>query len=110
MSDLKIEKPRSFYNRIKHILLPIFIIAIGGGSLVVLKAMKKDPEKSDQLLANSAPLVLTEMIDLSESGITITVDGVVVPSREVKLAAEVSGRVLYTRDGCKVGKYRSESN
>ena len=103
MSDLKIQKPRSFYHRIKHILLPIFIIAIGGGSLVVLKAMKKDPEKSEQLLENTAPLVLTEVIGLSESGITITVDGVVVPFREVKLAAEASGRVLYTRDGCKVG-------
>ncbi|WP_298867711.1 HlyD family efflux transporter periplasmic adaptor subunit [uncultured Gimesia sp.] len=103
MSDLKIEKPRIFYHKIKHILLPIFIIAIGGGSLVVLKAMKREPVKSEQLLEASAPLVLTEMIGLSESGITITVDGVVVPSREVKLAAEVSGRVLYTRDGCKVG-------
>ncbi len=103
MSDLKKQKPRSFYNRIKHILLPICIIAIGGGSLVVLKAMKKEPAKSDQQLEHSAPLVLTELIKLSESGITITVDGVVVPSREVKLAAEVSGKVLFTRDGCKVG-------
>ncbi|MFK7778952.1 MAG: HlyD family efflux transporter periplasmic adaptor subunit [Gimesia sp.] len=103
MSDLKIEKPRSFYNRINHILLPIFILAIGGGGLVVLKAMKKEPAKTRQPLGISAPLVLTEQIGLSESGITITVDGIVVPSREVKLAAEVSGKVLYTRDGCKVG-------
>jgi len=86
-----------------HILLPIFILVIGGGSLVVLKAMKREPAKSEQLLEASAPLVLTEEISLSKSGVTITLDGVVVPSREVKLAAEVSGRVLYTREGCKVG-------
>lgn len=69
----------------------------------MLMAMKKEPEKTDKLLANPAALVSTETIDLSDSGVTITVDGIVVPSREVKLAAEVSGKVLFTRDGCKVG-------
>lgn len=103
MSDLNTQKSRSFYKKLKHILLPIFILAIGGGSLVVLMAMKKEPEQSEKLLATLAPLVSTETIDLSDSGVTITVDGIVVPSREVKLAAEVFGKVLYTRDGCKVG-------
>tara|TARA_R110002111_G_scaffold18931_2_gene46258 strand:+ start:91408 stop:92859 length:1452 start_codon:yes stop_codon:yes gene_type:complete len=103
MSDFNTQKTSSIYKKLKHILLPIFILALGGGSLVVLMAMKKEPEQSQNLLATLAPLVSTETIDLSDSGITIIVDGVVVPSREVKLAAEVSGKVLYTRDGCKVG-------
>ncbi|WP_339732135.1 HlyD family efflux transporter periplasmic adaptor subunit [uncultured Gimesia sp.] len=103
MSDLKTQKSSSFSKKLKHFLLPIFIIAIGCGSLVVLMAMKKEPEKSEKRLADLAPLVSTETIALSDSGVTITVDGIVVPSREVKLAAEVSGRVLFTRDGCKVG-------
>lgn len=103
MSDLKTQKSRSLFNKIKHILLPVFIIAIGGGSLMVLMAMKKEPEKSEKSLVSLAPLVSTETIDFSDTGITITVDGVVVPSREVKLAAEVSGKVIYTQNGCKVG-------
>lgn len=103
MSDLKSQKSRSFYKKLKHILLPIIIIGIGGGSLVVLMAMKKEPEKSEKRIEDIAPLVITKTVDLSNSGVTITVDGVVVPSREVKLAAEVAGKVLYTRDGCKVG-------
>lgn len=103
MSDLKTHKPTSLFNKLKHILLPIIIITLGGGSLVVLMAMKKEPEKNEKSLANLAPLVSTETIDFSDTGITITVDGVVVPSREVKLAAQVSGKVIYTRNGCKVG-------
>jgi len=103
MSDLNTQKSSRFYKKLKHILLPIFILAIGGGSLVVLMAMKKEPEQNEKSLATLAPLVSTETIDLSDSGVTITVDGIVVPSREVKLAAEVFGKVLYTRDGCKVG-------
>lgn len=94
---------RSWYKKLKHILLPIIILGIGGGSMMVLKAMKQEPEQQEKLLENTAPLVSTETISVSDSGVTITVDGIVVPSREVKLAAEVAGKVLFTKDGCKVG-------
>lgn len=103
MSDFNKQKSGSFYKKLKHFLLPIIILAAGGGSLVVLMAMKKEPEQNQKLLAQSAPLVLTQPVTLTDSGFTVTVDGSVVPSREVKLAAEVAGRVILTRDGCKVG-------
>lgn len=103
MSDFKNQKSRSFYKKLKHFLLPVIILAAGGGSLVVLMAMKKEPEQNEKLLARSAPLVLTQPVTQTDSGFSVTVDGSVVPSREVKLAAEVAGRVILTRDGCKVG-------
>ena len=84
-------------------MLPVIILGIGGGSMVVLKAMKQEPEQQEKLLENTALLVSTEKVNISDSGVTIAVDGIVVPSREVKLAAEVAGKVLFTRDGCKVG-------
>ncbi|QDT89746.1 efflux RND transporter periplasmic adaptor subunit [Gimesia algae] len=103
MSDFKNQKSGSFYKKLKHFMLPVIILAAGGGSLVVLMAMKKEPEQSQKLLAQAAPLVLTQPVIPTDSGFTVTVDGTVVPSREVKLAAEVAGRVLLTRNGCKVG-------
>ena len=109
MSDLNTQKTSSFSKKLKHFLLPVFIIVLGGGGLVVLMAMKQEPEKNEKQLADLAPLVSTETIDLSDSGVTITIDGIVVPSREVKLAAEVSGKVLFTRNGCKVGNLVSKA-
>ncbi|QDT27468.1 multidrug resistance protein MdtN [Gimesia panareensis] len=103
MSEMNTQTSRSWYKKLKHIMLPIIILGIGGGSMVVLKAMKQEPEQQEKLLQETAPLVSTETIHLSDSGVTITVDGIVVPSREVKLAAEVAGKVLFTKDGCKVG-------
>ncbi|MCA9022686.1 MAG: HlyD family efflux transporter periplasmic adaptor subunit, partial [Planctomycetaceae bacterium] len=103
MSDFKTKKSGSFYKKLKHFMLPVFILAAGGGSLVVLMAMKKEPEQTQKLLSQNAPLVLTQPVTLTDSGFSVTVDGSVVPSREVKLAAEVAGRVILTRDGCKVG-------
>lgn len=97
------QKTRSFYKKLKHILLPVIILGIGGGSLVVLKAMKQEPEQKEILPQDEGILVSTETIDVSDSGVTISVDGIVVPSREVKLAAEVAGKVIFTLNGCKVG-------
>lgn len=103
MSETKTKTSQSWSKKLKHILLPILILGIGGGSMVVLKAMKQEPEQQETLTEQTAPLVSTETIKVSDSGVTIAVDGIVVPSREVKLAAEVAGKVLYTKDGCKVG-------
>lgn len=103
MSETKTKTSQSWSKKLKHILLPILILGIGGGSMVVLKAMKQEPEQQENLAEQTAPLVSTETIKVSDSGVTIAVDGIVVPSREVKLAAEVAGKVLYTKDGCKVG-------
>ncbi|MDA7874373.1 hypothetical protein N9B17_04320 [Rhodopirellula sp.] len=74
-----------------------------GGILVFLfmqppemKPRRKEPEKPVQ--------VRTEQAVRHTTGISIDVDGVVVPFRQIELAAEVSGKVALMSSSCQVGR------
>lgn len=50
------------------------------------------------------PLVETQPAAIHQGGITFDVDGVVVPYREIEIAAQVSGKVQYKSDTCRSGR------
>ncbi len=52
-----------------------------------------------------APLVETVVVKPYQGGLDITIDGVVVPFREIDLSAEVSGRIAKKSEDCRAGRY-----
>ncbi len=55
--------------------------------------------------ADAAPLVETATVTAHGGGLDITVDGVVVPYREITMAAEVGGRVTHKATAARAGNY-----
>lgn len=82
-------------------LLPLAILGAAIGGYVVLGGPKPPPRK-DKEPPKPVP-VRTAAIESQSDGIDIEVDGVVVPLREVTLAAEVPGRVLRKTEACNEG-------
>jgi len=84
-------------------LAPVLIL---GGALWVFFLMgSQPPPERVEAAAPSAVPVRTAEVASQEGGVDIEVDGVVVPLREVTLAAEVAGRVSEKSPAFKAGQY-----
>jgi multidrug efflux pump subunit AcrA (membrane-fusion protein) len=83
-------------------VLPLVILGAAIGGFVALGGPKPPPRKTTEEPA--AVPVRTAAIEAGDGRIEIEADGVVVPLREVTLAAEVSGRVLRKTDACNEGQ------
>ena len=81
-------------------------IAILGGSigamfsLILLKEPPKDNPSNDHL-----PTVTTALVDHFTGTLSIRVSGLVVPYREVNIAAEVSGKIKEKAIACQAGQF-----
>jgi multidrug efflux pump subunit AcrA (membrane-fusion protein) len=82
---------------------PVAILVAGFGLYVAMASMKRAPVREDQRAA--VPLVETVVVQPHEGGLDFAVDGVVVPFREIDLAAEVSGRIAKRHEICRAGSY-----
>lgn len=82
--------------------LPLAILGVAIGSFVALGGPKPPPRKEKE--PPRAVPVRTAAVEPQSGGIDIELDGVVVPLREVTLAAEVPGRVLRKADVCNEGQ------
>lgn len=83
-------------------VLPLAILAAAVGGFVVLGGPKPPPRKAKE--APKATPVRTAGVERQSAGIDLEMDGVVVPLREVTLAAEVPGRVLRKTEACNAGQ------
>jgi multidrug efflux pump subunit AcrA (membrane-fusion protein) len=83
-------------------LLPLVILGAAIGGFVVLGGPKAPPRKEKE--TPKAVVVRTQQVEQQTTGIDLAVDGVVVPLREVTLAAEVPGRVLRKTAACNEGQ------
>lgn len=83
-------------------ILPVAILAAAIGGFVALGGPKPPPRK-DREPPRAVP-VRTVVVEQEAGGIDIEVDGVVVPLREVTLAAEVAGRVRLKSENCNEGR------
>jgi multidrug efflux pump subunit AcrA (membrane-fusion protein) len=83
-------------------VLPLLILGGAIGGFVFLGGPKPPPRK-DKDPPRAVP-VRTMPVDRQSSGIDLEVDGVVVPLREVTLAAEVPGRVRSKAEACNEGQ------
>jgi multidrug efflux pump subunit AcrA (membrane-fusion protein) len=82
---------------------PLAILAAGIAAFFGLKSLKESPVRADEQV--DAPLVETILVAPHNGGLDFSVDGVVVPFREIDLAAEVSGRIARRADICRAGNY-----
>jgi multidrug efflux pump subunit AcrA (membrane-fusion protein) len=82
-----------------------FVIVAGsiGISLSLVEFFRSEPvtAKEQELV----PGVRTALVQPHADGVMIEADGVVVPYREIELAAEVSGRVVEQSEICRAGNY-----
>ena len=83
-------------------VLPLVILGAAIGGFVALGGPKPPTRKTIEEPA--ALPVRTAAVEAGDGRIEIEADGVVVPLREVTLAAEVSGRVLRKTDACNEGQ------
>jgi len=86
-----------------RVLLPLLLLGLGVGGFLVLGGPKPPPRKAAE--APRAIPVHTVPVERESGRIEIEVDGVVVPLREVTLAAEVPGRVLRKSEACNEGQF-----
>ncbi len=83
--------------------IPLLILAVGITGYWLLagqRALETQPPPAD-----AAPLVETATVTPHGGGLDIPVDGVVVPYREITMAAEVGGRVTHKAAAARAGNY-----
>jgi multidrug efflux pump subunit AcrA (membrane-fusion protein) len=83
-------------------LLPLVILGVGITMFVSMGSQPPPERKRSE--APAATPVRTREVRAEDPGLTIESDGVVVPLREVTLAAEVAGRVLHKTEACNEGQ------
>ncbi len=66
--------------------------------------LKKVP-KTREDTTDKRPLVVTAEVETVDDGITIVADGVVVPFREIEIAAQVAGRVVEKSEDIRAGSF-----
>ncbi|MCA9631953.1 MAG: HlyD family efflux transporter periplasmic adaptor subunit, partial [Myxococcales bacterium] len=76
--------------------LAIGVLAVGGGVMGGLIAMKKGPEKVER--PEHATLVETRPIDRGDHRLSVTAFGAVIPAKEVVVMPEVAGRVRWQNE------------
>lgn len=81
------------------------LVVLGGGIAAFMFMGSQPPPQRKQAAAVVAMPVRTTDVRAETAGLTIEADGVVVPLREVTLAAEVGGRVLRKSEACNEGQF-----
>lgn len=84
-----------------RIVLSLAILLGGVGVFLLMKPPEMKPRRE---AAGKPVQVEIEPAIRHTQGISIDVDGVVVPFRQIELAAEVSGKVEFQSDSCQVGR------
>jgi len=82
---------------------PILILAVGFAAFRFMGS-QPPPERKQADKPAAAPVRTVEAVR-EPGGLSIDLDGVVVPLREVTLAAEVPGRVLRKSEACNAGRF-----
>lgn len=96
-------KSSSVVGQVLSFVVSVAIIAAGIIGFRTLVA-KPDAQASIKVKA-PLPLVHTEVIQTHEGSLDITVDGVVTPFREIAVAAEVAGKVVFKDEACNGGRF-----
>lgn len=82
---------------------PVLILLLGASISVGLSLLKKDPAQSNRAVQSA--LVEVSSVDSCATGFRISVDGEVVPYREVSLSAQVAGRIAMKSAQARAGHY-----
>ncbi|MGD9127951.1 MAG: HlyD family efflux transporter periplasmic adaptor subunit [Planctomycetia bacterium] len=100
------EEKVSLEKILQILLRTVISLAILGGAVGLLIALgTPDTSKRQKGRLSETPTVETVRAEPHLEGIDFTVDGVVIPFREVVVSPEVSGRVLYKSPNCRQGRF-----
>ncbi|MGQ9761439.1 MAG: efflux RND transporter periplasmic adaptor subunit [Thermogutta sp.] len=102
----RVEVNWSFFEVVFNVVFPFFIIALGVVGFLTLKALRKPIVRETP--QTPLPLVRTARVERHQGGLELKTDGVVVPYREIQIAAEVDGRIVEKTPECDAGKYVSQ--
>jgi len=94
---------KSALAELTRIGLPLLILATGIGGFLVFGQRPKMPHRDDT--GNTAPLVETAEVRSFDKKLPIEVNGVAIPYRQVKLSAEVPGRITRKESKSRAGSY-----
>ncbi len=97
-------KNRSINEPVKYVT-SIIILLVSGSAMYALYKSKSPPE--DKQTVELAPTVSTATIEKFEGKLGLEISGLVVPFREIKLAAEVAGRIESKSELCCAGSFVS---
>jgi len=90
-------------QQLRHILIPLFILAAGAGGYYALTVWKPPPPRTE--VPYRPPLVETATASAFQDSFPLKVHGEVVPYREFRIAAEVSGRIVKKHERLRGGRY-----
>jgi len=95
-----------------NVVIPVLILIAGAGFVVALGSVEPTARQADDdsqvgRLRHLPAAEVTQVFSLQEIGkpLELQVDGVVVPHREMQLAAEVSGRIIEKSPLCRAGNF-----
>ena len=83
-------------------VISVGLIAGAFGAFALLGQGRRPEMRADTGPSN--PLVETATVEEHATGIKFEVDGIVIPFRQVEVAAEIAGRVEFKSDNCRVGR------
>jgi multidrug efflux pump subunit AcrA (membrane-fusion protein) len=89
-------------QQLRQLVIPSLILAGGAGGLFWLSALNKPPTRI--AAPSEPPLVETQLAETHADSFPIRVNGVVVPYREVRISAEVDGRIVTKTEGLRSGR------
>lgn len=100
-----------------NIVIPIAILSLGVGVVVALGSISPTAREADDQtpagrMRRLPAAEVSRVLSLADIGkpLELRVDGVVVPYREIELAAEVAGRIVKKSPSCEAGNYVSKGD
>jgi len=82
---------------------PPLILLLGVVGFLFLKSLRQPPAREEP--PATLPVVEVAVVKPHEAGLEISGDGIVVPYREIQVAAEVDGRIVLKTPECEAGTY-----
>ncbi|GAB6186197.1 efflux RND transporter periplasmic adaptor subunit [Thermopirellula anaerolimosa] len=82
---------------------PPLILVLGVVGFLFLKSLRQPPAREEP--PATLPVVEAAVVKPHEAGLEISGDGIVVPYREIQVAAEVDGRIVLKTPECEAGTY-----
>lgn len=92
-------------QQLRQLVAPVLILAGGAAGYFWLSTWNKPPARVP--VPSQPPLVETRTVGLHSGGFPIHVNGVVVPFREIRISAEVDGRIVKKSDELRSGRFVS---
>ena len=89
-------------QQLRQLVIPALILAVGAGGLFWLSALNTPPTRI--AAPTQPPLVETQLVEAYADAFPIRVNGVVVPYREIRISAEVDGRIVMKAEGLRSGR------